>query len=407
MKLSVIIVSYKVRDYLLQCLSSLERAIASVDAEVIVVDNHSQDDSAEAVAHSFPEVHFIDSNVNLGFARANNKAIRLSQGEYVLLLNPDTVVGEEVLTKALNFMDNHPDAGGAGLRMLRSDGSDARESRRGRPTPMSAFYKMIGLCERYPRNRRFGHYYMGWLPWDKPSQIDVISGAFCLLRRRALDEVGLLDEAFFMYGEDIDLSYRLKQGGWNNWYLPLKILHYKGESTEKSSFRYVHVFYEAMLIYFRKHYRHLSLLFFLPVQLAIYLKAFLALCGMQWSKMVKMMGFVKRTVSDDPLFIYHGDSEGFISCRQLMERKGLHLEQSVSPGEVQLQKTGALSSKVKFSEDSSETTFDRKIYEVFDMRLWQCHEVFDVFSIQPRSNREMAFYWPNEKMVVTSREIVR
>ena len=173
-------------------------------------------------------------------------------------------------------MDAHPDAGAAGVRMLQGNGSDAKESRRGLPSPMVAFYKMAGLCSRYPQSRRFGHYYMGYLPWSEPAQIEVVSGAYCLLRREVLDKVGLLDEDYFMYGEDIDLSYRIFKGGYHNYYLPEKILHYKGESTHKSSFRYVHVFYDAMLIFLRKHYGHVSFLLALPIKAAVYMKAALA-----------------------------------------------------------------------------------------------------------------------------------
>src|SRR5574344_1884533 len=155
-----------------------------------------------------------------------------------------------------------------------------------------AFYKMMGLCCRFPQHRSFGHYYMGYLPWDKPAKIEVVSGAFCMIRREALLKVGLLDEDFFMYGEDIDLSYRILKGGYQNYYLPVDILHYKGESTQKSSFRYVHVFYEAMLIFFRKHYSGMSWLISLPIKAAIYAKATLALFQMQIDRARKSLGFI-------------------------------------------------------------------------------------------------------------------
>lgn len=155
--------------------------------------------------------------------------------------------------------------------MLTREGTPAPESRRAIPTPWVAMLKMLGFTHRY---------YMSNLPWDQPGRIEVISGAYCMLRRKALDEVGLLDEDFFMYGEDIDLSYRLLKGGWQNWYLPLDIIHYKGESTNKSSFRYVHVFYQAMLIFFRKHYSHFGFLLSLPIKTAIYFRASLALLEM-------------------------------------------------------------------------------------------------------------------------------
>jgi GT2 family glycosyltransferase len=276
MKLSVVIVSYNVRLLLEECLKSVEKAMTGIEGEIFVVDNLSSDDSVAYLEPRFPNVHFIANKENVGFARANNQAIRLSQAKYVLLLNPDTVVYENTLRESLAFMDSHPEAGGVGVRMLTREGDPAPESRRAVPTPWIAFLKMIGFSRKY---------YMSHLPWDQPGQIEVISGAYCMLRHKALDQIGLLDEDFFMYGEDIDLSYRLLKGGWQNWYLPLDIIHYKGESTQKSSFRYVHVFYQAMLIFFRKHYGHLSFLFSLPIQAAIYFRAFMALMHMLGDKM--------------------------------------------------------------------------------------------------------------------------
>ena len=267
-KLSVVIVSYNVRRFVEQCLDSVRKASEGLDAEVFVVDNASSDDTVEVIPRRYPWVRFIANADNLGFARANNIAIRQAVGEYVLLLNPDTIVARETLRQAVDFMDGHPKAGGAGVRMHNADGTLAPESRRAIPTPWVSCLKMLGFTRRY---------YMSHLSWDEPGCIEVISGAFCLLRRKALDEIGLLDEDFFMYGEDIDLSFRLLKGGWENWYLPLDIIHFKGESTQKSTFRYVHVFYQAMLIFFRKHYSHLSVFYTLPVKLAIYFRAAIAL----------------------------------------------------------------------------------------------------------------------------------
>ena len=268
MKLSIIIVSYNVRSYLEQCLQSVQKALEGIEGEVWVVDNNSQDDSVDVLRRDYPWVRLIANTENMGFARANNLAIRQSQSDYVLLLNPDTVVEESTLRGVLDFMDAHPEAGGAGVMMHNADGSLAPESRRGLPTPWVAGLKMLGFTKRY---------YMSHLPWDQPGRIDVISGAFCMLRRKAIDQIGLLDEDFFMYGEDIDLSYRLLKGGWQNWYLPYEITHFKGKSTQKTDFRYVHIFYQAMLIFFRKHYSHLSFLYAIPVKMAIYFRAFIAL----------------------------------------------------------------------------------------------------------------------------------
>ena len=268
MKLSVIIVSYNVCRFVAQCLDSVQKASSGIDAEVFVVDNASADDTVSYITQHYPWVKVIANDENLGFSRANNLAIRQAQGEYVLLLNPDTIVAEPTLRECVSLMDAHPQAGGVGVRMHNADGSLAPESRRAIPSPWVSFLKMLGFTKRY---------YMSHLPWDEPGRIEVISGAFFMLRRKALDQVGLLDEDFFMYGEDIDLSYRLLKGGWENWYQPSDIIHFKGESTQKSSFRYVHVFYQAMLIFFRKHYGHQSLFFTVPVKLAIYFRASLAL----------------------------------------------------------------------------------------------------------------------------------
>ena len=267
-KLSIVIVNYNVRNYLEQCLQSVQKALEGIEGKVWVVDNNSSDDSVEVLRRDYPWVRLVANTENMGFARANNLAIRQSQSEYVLLLNPDTVVEEPTLRGVLQFMDAHPEAGGAGVMMHNADGTLAPESRRGLPTPWVAALKMFGFTKRY---------YMSYLPWDQPGRIDVISGAFCMLRRKAIDQVGLLDEDFFMYGEDIDLSYRLLKGGWQNWYLPFSIIHFKGKSTQKTDYRYVHIFYQAMLIFFRKHYSHLSFIYAIPVKLAIYFRAFIAL----------------------------------------------------------------------------------------------------------------------------------
>ena len=254
MKLAIVIVSYNVRAYLLQCLDSVCRATANMDAEVWVVDNASTDDSVTATRAAFPDVHVVANTENVGFARANNLVMRQTKADFVLLLNPDTIVAENTLQACLDFFNRHAEAGALGIHMLNSDGSFARESRRGLPTPMTSIYKVCGLCRLMPTHPRFGRYYMGHLPEWQEGCIDVISGAFMMLRRQTLQDVGLLDEDYFMYGEDVDLSYRVGKSGWQCWYSPQLMLHYKGESTKKTSFRYVHSFYNAMLIFFRKHF---------------------------------------------------------------------------------------------------------------------------------------------------------
>lgn len=333
LKLSVIIVNYNVKYYLDQCIRSVLRAFEEMNtpAEIIVVDNHSADGSVDYLEQRYPQklypmVRFVRSAHNLGFARANNIAIRQSRGEYVLLLNPDTIVGEDALKASVDFMDAHEDAGAVGVRMLGAQGRRAMESRRGLPTPMVSFFKMLGFCNRWPHHRLFGKYYMGYLPWDEPCQIEVVSGAYCMLRRKALDEVGLLDEDFFMYGEDIDLSYRVLNGGYHNYYLPVDILHYKGESTQKSSFRYVHVFYEAMLIFFRKHYSGMTFLLSLPIKTAIYAKALMALVGMLSERMRKSLGFFAPSAEGAQHYVFVGSQEMQDACRDIARRLGLDAE---------------------------------------------------------------------------------
>jgi GT2 family glycosyltransferase len=278
MRLSVVIVNYNVSAFLEQCLLSVQRAMAGIAGEVWVVDNASTDNSVAMVRQRFPEVRLMVNHANVGFAAANNQAIRQSRGEYVLLLNPDTLVEEDTFRHCLAFMDAHPDAGAVGVRMLDGSGQYLPESKRGFPTPWVSFCKMIGLGTLFPRSARFNGYYLGHLDPDQPHPVEVLAGCFMFIRRSALEQAGLLDEAFFMYGEDIDLSYRLQQAGFQNYYLPhTRILHYKGESTQKD-FRYVRRFYEAMIIFARKHFRRggAGLLVFL-LQIAITLRAAAAL----------------------------------------------------------------------------------------------------------------------------------
>ncbi len=251
----------------------------NVPGEIFVVDNNSIDGSNEMVKAKFPSVHLIENKKNLGFSTANNQAIHLSQGEYVLLLNPDTVVEEDTFEKVVSFMDGHPDAGGLGVRMLDGKGRFLPESKRGLPTPSVAFYKIFGLSALFPKSKTFAKYHLGYLSEFKTHEVDVLSGAFMLLRKETLDKVGLLDEQFFMYGEDIDLSYRIKLGGYKNYYFPeTRIIHYKGESTKKSSVNYVFVFYRAMVIFAQKHFsKNNAKLFSFLINIAIYFRAGIAI----------------------------------------------------------------------------------------------------------------------------------
>lgn len=278
-KLSVIIVNYNVQHFLEQCLYSVRKASKNITVEVWVVDNNSVDGSIEMLREKFPGVKRIENKKNVGFSAANNQAIRQSTGEYVLLLNPDTVVEEETFTKVISFMDSHPDAGALGVKMIDGKGHFLAESKRALPTPEVAFYKVFGLSAIFPKSKRFGKYHLTYLPIDQVNEVDVLSGAFMLIRKAALDKAGLLDEAFFMYGEDIDISYRITKAGYKNYYYPeTRIIHYKGESTKKSSVNYVIIFYNAMSIFAQKHFSQKNAnLFSIIINLAILFRASIAI----------------------------------------------------------------------------------------------------------------------------------
>ena len=271
--LSIVIVNYNVCGFLEQCLLSVRDAVKGISHEIFVVDNASTDGSEAYISTRFPQVKYIYNTENVGFSKANNQAIAQSSGRYVLLLNPDTVVGESVLDEACHFLDEHDDAGALGVKMIDGDGKFLPESKRGFPSPWVSFCKIFGLSKLFPYSRRFGRYHLRFLDENSTHRVDVLSGAFMLLRRSTLDRCGLLDENFFMYGEDIDLSYRMTLTGEKNYYLPLRILHYKGESTKTESLRYVRIFYQAMFIFLRKHYPHYKLFALLSIKTAIYMRA--------------------------------------------------------------------------------------------------------------------------------------
>ncbi|MCR4965058.1 MAG: glycosyltransferase family 2 protein [Bacteroidales bacterium] len=278
MKLSIVIVNYNVCYFLEQALHSVFKALKNVDGEVFVVDNNSVDNSLEMLAEKFPQVKVIANKDNVGFSRANNQAIRISTGEYVLLLNPDTVVEEDTFEKCIAFMDKTPDAGGLGVKMVNGKGEFLPESKRGIPYPSVAFYKLFGLSKLFPHSKKFGSYHATYLDENEVNQVEVLSGAFMMLRKSVLDKIGLLDEDYFMYGEDIDLSYRVLKGGYKNYYFPeTRIIHYKGESTKKGSLNYVHVFYKAMQIFAQKHFSQKNAkLFSVFINFAIWFRASLA-----------------------------------------------------------------------------------------------------------------------------------
>lgn len=255
MRLSIIIVNYNVKYFLEQCLHAVAKSATGFSHEIIVVDNASSDESRSYLERRFPMVLFIWNNTNIGFAKANNQGLKIAKGEYILFLNPDTIIPEDCLQRCMEHLKKEQRAGALGIRMLDGTGNFLRESKRGFPTPIAAFYKLTGLSALFPHSKKFSRYHMGHLDPLQNHITDVLAGAFMMAPKHVLDKIGGFDEKFFMYGEDIDLSFRIQQAGFENHYFAeTPIIHFKGESTKKGSLKHVRLFYGAMAIFARKHY---------------------------------------------------------------------------------------------------------------------------------------------------------
>ncbi|MCX6142873.1 MAG: glycosyltransferase [Ignavibacteriales bacterium] len=275
--ISIIIVNYNVRDFLHHALVSLQKAMKGIRGEIIVVDNASDDGSVEMVRRRFPLVHLITSKVNLGFAKGNNLGLKRAQGKFLLLINPDTLVQEDTLRVMIKFFQENPDVGLAGCKVLNPDGTFQLACRRSFPRPWVAFSKMIGLSALFPNSRLLGRYNLTYLSPDETYEIDAVSGSFMMVCREAFEQVGGLDEEFFMYGEDLDWCYRIQQAGWKNYYVhSTQIIHYKGESTKRSNLDEIRTFYQAMQLFVQKHFSSSKLFAFL-IRAAISISSRLAM----------------------------------------------------------------------------------------------------------------------------------
>ncbi|MCU7525886.1 MAG: glycosyltransferase [Ignavibacteria bacterium] len=253
--LSVIIVNFNVKEFLQNLLGSIQKSTGNISTEVIVIDNASDDGSVEILREKFPWVKLIASEKNLGFGRANNLGLEISQGKYILLINPDTIVQEDTFQKLISFFEKTPDAGLAGCKVLNSDGTLQLACRRGFPGPWTSFTKVTGLSKLFPKSRLFARYNMTYLSENETYEVDAISGAFMMLKREVYEKVGGFDCQFFMYGEDLDLCYRIQKAGYKVYYVhDTQIIHYKGESTKRSSLDETRVFYEAMHLFVKKHF---------------------------------------------------------------------------------------------------------------------------------------------------------
>lgn len=257
MDLSVVLLSYNTKDLTEQALRTVIDAAEGLEVEVFVPDNASRDGSAEMVVEKFPQVRLIRNEKNLGFAAGNNVALRQVSGRYVLLLNTDTIVRQDTLRCLVEFMDAHPQVGAAGCKILNPDGTLQLDSRRGFPTPLAAFCKMSGLSRLFPKHPRIAHYNMTYLDPEETNQVDVLSGSCMMVRKEAMDQVGMLDEDYFMYGEDIDWCYRIHSAGWKIYYVPqTEIIHFRGESGRSEQLRILYRKNKAMSIFVDKHMRH-------------------------------------------------------------------------------------------------------------------------------------------------------
>ena len=281
MILSVVIINYNVKHFLEQCLLSVEKALAGLDGEIIVVDNNSKDHSLAYLKPNFPKVQFVCNKENVGFAKACNQGWEISNGQYILFLNPDCLLREDTLHTCIRFFTEHPDAGAIGVRMLDGHGVFLKESKRAFPSPATSFFKLTGLAKLFPRSKLFGRYHLGHLDAHKNQVVDVLAGAFMMVRRDVLEQTGGFDEIFFMYGEDVDLSYRIQEAGYKNYYLAeTEAIHFKGESTKKGSLNYVRMFYNAMRIFVKKHYGGSKAgIFNFFIHLAIWLRGGLSVFG--------------------------------------------------------------------------------------------------------------------------------
>ncbi len=294
MKLSVIIVNYKVKYFLEQCLCSVLKACKEMDAEIWVVDNDSTDGSREYFKDKFPSIRFIWNEANVGFSKANNQALRLAKGEFVLFLNPDTIVPEDGLSACIRFLENQQDAGALGVRMIDGGGNFLKESKRGFPSPSTALFKLFGCSALFPRSSLFARYYIGHLPETATNKTEVLAGAFLMAKKDVLDKTGGFDEDYFMYGEDVDLSYRITQLGYANYYFAgTTIIHFKGESTRRD-LNYLKLFYGAMDRFVKKQSSSRMIVLNGIIRLGIYFRAGIAALMLGWKRL-----FSKRK---SPLF---------------------------------------------------------------------------------------------------------
>lgn len=402
MKLSVVIVNYNVKYYLEQCLHSLYKALEGIESEVVVIDNASIDGAEAYITPEFPQVKWIQNTTNAGFSKAANQGIIRTTGEYILLLHPDTLLPADVLGHCLRFMDSHAEAGAVGVRLLHSSGAYAVESRRLAPHPIPLFYKVVGLASLFPHSCIFGTYYCSRVSPLIEQDVDILPSPFTLFRRKAGEEIGFMDEGFYLFGADIEFSYSLQRKGWKNYYLPTPILHYKGESVNKESFRYNYWFYRAILIFFRKHYVHYLWLSF-PIRLGIYAKA-----GITWlfnqKRRVARWLHLERRIKKKATFFFIGSTEMLAAARELCNRHHLAGRFFNIDEKPSLATYGHNEMRRVWDAKTDERT---TVYVVYDMDHFTVHRVLEIFSEHPNSHVKLGTYSLSNPVLLTDRYIFR
>ncbi|MBP1682755.1 MAG: putative glycosyltransferase [Ignavibacteriaceae bacterium] len=254
MDLSIIIVNYNVKEFLQNLLHSIEKSSSNISKEIIVIDNASDDGSVEVIKEKFPSIKLIENKINFGFGKANNQGLAIAKGKYILFINPDCIVSEDTLDKMISFFESHTECGLAGCKILNSDGTLQLACRRSFPGPWTSFTKVTGLSNLFPKSRIFARYNLTYLDENKTYEVDAVSGSFMMIRREVYEKVGGFDEQFFMYGEDLDLCYRIQKSGFKVFYVhTTQVIHYKGESTKKSNLDETKLFYDAMHLFVKKH----------------------------------------------------------------------------------------------------------------------------------------------------------
>lgn len=310
-RVTTVIVNYRLKYFLEQTLLSVREAYTKIPGHTIVIDNNSGDDSIDFLKERFPDVTFICNTENAGFAKANNQGFAIADTDYILVLNPDTIIGENTLKETVEFMDSHNDCAAIGVKMIDGNGNFLPESKRSFPSIWNSFCKLFGLSAIFPKSRLFARYHMRYLHEDETHKVEVLAGAFMLLRTSVVKETGGFDEDFFMYGEDMDLSYRMASNGRANYYIPTPIIHYKGECTKTESMNYVKIFYKAMHIFYRKHYPRRSLISKIFINSAIFMRMCIGAVTSVIIKPIKLK--LKRSHKAAKTFIISSNSQEIIN----------------------------------------------------------------------------------------------